>query len=200
MTPDLHILYLHGFLSAPQSKKAQQTIAYCHHRGMADRIHVPALMQGPAATIQALKDLIESLPVERLGLIGSSLGGYYATYLAESFGLPAVLINPAVGPFEFWESHLGEHKNYYSDHVHVVTPSYVEELRALERHPLQNPENFMVMVQTGDETLDYRKAVSKFSDSTLVIRENGDHSYQGYEGELPAIEAFLLSRINDSAR
>lgn len=200
MNSDFHILYLHGFLSAPQSKKAQQTVAYCDQKGMADRIHVPALMQGPASTIQELSELIKSLPGDGLGLIGSSLGGYYATYLAESFNLPAVLINPAVGPFEFWESHLGEHKNYYSDHVHVVTPRYIEELRALERHPLQYPENFMVMVQTGDETLDYRKAVSKFSDSTLVIRENGDHSYQGYDRELPAIEAFLLSRINDSAR
>ena len=200
MTSDLHILYLHGFLSAPQSKKAQQTIAYCDQKGMADRIHVPALMQGPDATIRELSELIQSLPEDRLGLIGSSLGGYYATFLAESFNLPAVLINPAVGPLEFWESHLGEHKNYYSDHVHEVTPRYIEELRALERTPLQYPENFMVMVQTGDETLDYRTAVSKFSDSRLVIRENGDHSYQGYDRELPAIEAFLLSRINDSAR
>jgi predicted esterase YcpF (UPF0227 family) len=200
VTSDLHILYLHGFLSAPQSKKAQQTIAYCDQKGMADRIHVPALMQGPDATIRELSELIQSLPGDRLGLIGSSLGGYYATFLAESFNLPAVLINPAVGPLEFWESHLGEHKNYYSDHVHEVTPRYIEELRALERTPLQYPENFMVMVQTGDETLDYRKAVSKFSDSRLVIRENGDHSYQGYDRELPDIEAFLLSRINDSAR
>lgn len=200
MTSDLHILYLHGFLSAPQSKKAQQTIAYCGQKGMADRIHVPALMQGPAATIHKLSELIRSLPVNSLGLIGSSLGGYYATYLAEAFHLPAVLINPAVGPLEFWESHLGEHKNYYSDHLHVVTPRYIEELRSLERNPLQYPENFMVMVQTGDETLDYRKAVSKFSDSRLVIRENGNHSYQGYDRELPDIEAFLLSRINDYAR
>ena len=200
MTSDFHILYLHGFLSAPQSKKAQQTIAYCDQKGMADRIHVPALMQGPAATIDELSELIKSLPGDSLGLIGSSLGGYYATYLAESFNLPAVLINPAVGPFESWESHLGEHNNYYSDHVHVVTPRYIEELRSLEKNPLQYPENFMVMVQTGDETLDYREAVSKFSDSRLVIRENGDHSYQGYDRELPAIEAFLLSRINDSAR
>ncbi|MBU15981.1 MAG: esterase YqiA [Gammaproteobacteria bacterium] len=200
MTSDLHILYLHGFLSAPQSKKAQQTIAYCGQKGMADRIHVPALMQGPAATIHKLSELIRSLPGNSLGLIGSSLGGYYATYLAEAFHLPAVLINPAVGPLEFWESHLGEHKNYYSDHLHVVTPRYIEELRSLERNLLQYPENFMVMVQTGDETLDYRKAVSKFSDSRLVIRENGDHSYQGYDRELPDIEAFLLSRINDTAR
>lgn len=200
MTSDLHILYLHGFLSAPQSKKAQQTIAYCGQKGMADRIHVPALMQGPAATIHKLSELIRSLPGNSLGLIGSSLGGYYATYLAEAFHLPAVLINPAVGPLEFWESHLGEHKNYYSDHLHVVTPRYIEELRSLERNLLQYPENFMVMVQTGDETLDYRKAVSKFSDSRLVIRENGNHSYQGYDRELPDIEAFLLSRINDTAR
>ena len=80
MPTDLHILYLHGFLSAPQSSKARQTVAYCGAKGMSDRIHVPFLKHGPAATMAELTALIDPLPQANLGLIGSSLGGFYATF------------------------------------------------------------------------------------------------------------------------
>ena len=200
MSPDLHILYLHGFLSSPRSSKARQTLAYCKSRGFSDRIHVPFLKYGPAATMAELMALVDTLPVGRLGLIGSSLGGFYATYLAEKFNLPAVLINPAVGPFDRLESYLGDHQNYYTDHIHSVTPEYISELQVLDCTPLLRPRNFRVMVQAGDETLDYRLAAEKFSKAELVIRQGGNHSYEGYAEELPTIEAFLLSRIAESVR
>ena len=200
MGTDLHILYLHGFLSAPQSSKARETVAYCTGRGMSDRIHVPFMKHGPAATMAELTALIGTLPQAKLGLIGSSLGGFYATCLSEQFNLPAVLINPAVGPFDRWESYLGDHQNYYTDSVHTVTPAYIGELRKLDFKTLRYPQNCRVMVQTGDETLDYRLAAEKFSKAELVIRQGGSHSYDGYAEELPAIEAFLLSRITESVR
>ena len=115
-----------------------------------------------------------------MGLIGSSLGGFYATYLSQQFNLPAVLINPAVGPFDRWESYLVDHQNYYTDSVHTVTPAYIGELRQLYCKTLRYPQNFRVMVQTGDETLDYRLAAEKFSKAELVIRQVGSHSYDGY--------------------
>ena len=93
MLTEIHILHLHGFLSAPQSSKARETVAYCNGRGMSDRIHVPFMKHGPAATIAELTALIGTLPQAKLGLIGSSLGGFYATCLSEQFNLPAVLIN-----------------------------------------------------------------------------------------------------------
>ncbi len=197
---DLHILYLHGFLSSPQSKKAQQTLDYCQSLGIGDQLLIPEMLDGPAETIRQLKKTMAGLPLSRLGVIGSSLGGYYATWLSEEFNLPAVLINPAVRPFELWEDHLGEHRNYYSDHIHVVTRDHIDELKALNRDPLCYPEQFMVMLQEGDEVLDYREAAEKFADSTLVIHENGDHSYQEYGAELPVVIEFLLSRIALSAR
>ncbi|MCG8412611.1 MAG: esterase [Pseudomonadales bacterium] len=198
---DLTILYLHGFLSSPLSKKAQQTIAYCEQLGgMADRLVVPTLHNGPAETSRELLELVETLPIPQLGVIGSSLGGFYATWLSEEFDIPAVLINPAVRPFDLWEDHLGEHKNYYSDHIHVVTREHIDELRELDRSPISRPENFLVLLQKGDEVLDYRDAAEKFVGAQCVIHENGDHSYQEYAAELPAIIDFLLSRIGHSAR
>jgi predicted esterase YcpF (UPF0227 family) len=197
---DLHILYLHGFLSAPQSTKAQQTVAYCEQHAMAGRITVPSMLHGPRQTLAELEAIMATLPVDSLGIIGSSLGGYYATYLAEKYDTPAVLINPAVKPFELWDDYIGEHKNYYSDHVHEVTEEHIEELHALDCTPIRKPENFMVLLQTADEVLDYRLAAEKFAESRLVIHEGGDHSYRDYELELPLIFDFLLSRIESRAR
>lgn len=193
---ELHILYLHGFLSSPQSTKARQTVEYCEQRSMADAITVPLMLDGPAATIEQLEAIVADLPTQKLGLMGSSLGGYYATYLAEKFNLPAVLINPAVQPFELWEEHLGEHRNYYVDHIHQVTREHIDELRALYCSPLRRAENFMVLLQTGDEVLDYRLAAEKFANSRVEIQQGGDHSFQNFDAELPVIFDFLLSRID----
>ena len=88
--------------------------------------------------------------------MGSSLGGYYATYLSEFYQAPAVLINPAVRPYELWESRLGENRNYHSGEIHVVTREHIEELRQIDVPMLSKPKNFKVFLQTSDETLDYR--------------------------------------------
>jgi len=197
---DLSILYLHGFLSSPQSQKARQTVTYCEQHDLADRLHVPTLHNGPADTIAELKQLVERLPLDSLCVIGSSLGGYYATWLAEEYNLPAALVNPAVRPFDLWEDYLGEHKNYYSEHIHVVTREHISELLAIDRAPINRPENFLVLLQQGDEVLNYRDAAEKFSQSHCIIHEGGDHSYQGYDAELPVIIDFFLSRIGQSAR
>ena len=197
---DLSILYLHGFLSSPQSQKARQTVAYCEQHGLADRLHVPSLNNGPADTIAELKQLVEGLPLNSLSVIGSSLGGFYATWLAEKYNLPAALINPAVRPFDLWEDYLGEHKNYYNDHIHVVTREHISELLAIDCSPINRPENFLVLLQQGDEVLNYQDAAEKFCRSRRIIHEGGDHSYQDYDAELPVIIDFFLSRIGQSAR
>lgn len=183
--------------------KARQTIDYCEQIGLGGHgqgIVVPALSQGPAETMAELEEFVRSRKQQPTVLMGSSLGGFYATYLAEEFDLPAVLINPAVRPFEFWQTHLGEHKNFYTDEVHTVTEQHIRELGELDKSPLSRPQNFRVFVQTGDETLDYRQAVTKYGEAQCVIRENGNHSYENYVSELPAMLEFLLSRIGHSAR
>jgi len=182
------------------SVKAQQTIRYCRQAGWESQILVPTLHNGPAETIRELTAIVASHGHYDLMLMGSSLGGFYATHLAEEYGLPAVLINPVVRPYDFRETHLGEHKNYYSNQMHTVTETHIEELKELDKPQLLNPDNFWVLLQTGDETLDYRKAVEKHGETHCLIRENGNHSYENYDAELPAVFEFLLSRIGRSVR
>jgi len=190
------VLYIHGFLSSPQSKKAQQTLRYCVQRGMGENVLIPQMRFGPARTMAELRALVEAQNQRRLVLIGSSLGGFYATYLAEEYGIPAVLINPAVRPFELWQEHLGQQRNYYTDEIHTVTKKHIEELKELDRSQLQYPRNYMVLLQSGDEVLDYTQAREKFNSSRCIVRENGSHSYEDFAEELPAIFDFLLSRID----
>lgn len=190
------VLYLHGFLSSPQSQKAQQTLSYCKEIGLGDRIVMPSITHGPAETIMQLHALIKELNTDKLVLMGSSLGGYYATYLSEYYQVPAVLINPAVRPYELWKSHLGENRNYYSNEIQVVTEQHIAELRELDIIQLSYPSNFKIFLQTGDETLDYRQAAEKFPSSQCIIRENGSHSYDNFEQELPCIFEFFASRIS----
>ncbi len=187
---DFFLLYLHGFNSSPLSAKARHTYDYCERLGIAHRLAVPELPHEPARAMAEMAEIIEaqSLPV---ALIGSSLGGYYATYLAQQFGLRAVLVNPAVNPADLWNAHLGINRNYYSGRQYTITPDHIAQLRALECPRLDAPENFLLLVQTADETLDYRLAVDKFKDSTRIIQEGGNHSFVGYDAMLPEIFAFL---------
>jgi len=141
------LLYLHGFLSSPLSQKAQQTVKYCEQIGLGKFISVPTLDVAPADTIDQLKSLLDSFEREKIMLMGSSLGGYYASHLSETYNAPAVLINPAVRPFEHWEQHIGEHKNYYSDEVHIVTEAHIEQLKSLYVGNHSNPDKIMLAMK-----------------------------------------------------
>jgi predicted esterase YcpF (UPF0227 family) len=187
-----YLLYLHGFNSSPLSYKARATYDYWAGQGKDKLIAVPELPYSPRDATVVLCEIIESqdLPVT---VVGSSLGGYYATYLAERYDLRAVLINPAVNPAERWQEHLGEHINYYSGRRHIITRQHVEELAELDTPTLLRPQNYMLLAQTGDETLDYRLAVDKYESSVSIIQEGGNHSFVGYENMLPQIYDFLMA-------
>jgi predicted esterase YcpF (UPF0227 family) len=186
-----YVIYLHGFLSSPSSKKARQTVRYWQQRNRENTLLVPELTAGPAESIRQVQQMIDELAGSRIGLIGSSLGGFYATCLAERNNLRAVVINPAVQPCLRWRQYLGEHKNYYSDTVHVVTEQHVDELRKLDVQQLKEPENYLLLAQTGDEVLDYRAAEALYQMGTCIIQEGGNHSFENYEEFLPIIFDFL---------
>ncbi|QDG37352.1 esterase YqiA [Alteromonas mediterranea] len=190
-----HILYLHGFLSSPKSVKAQATKAYFEQNHSDVSLHIPELSNFPSKVEGQLLDLIESTPAlldDGLKLIGSSMGGYLSTFLLEQFGGKAVLINPAVRPYELLQSFIGTHENPYSKEQFEIVEGDIGVIKALEAESISDQARYKVLLQTEDETLDYRLAAEKYAQSHLVIEEGGDHSFVGYENHLPAIAEFLL--------
>tara|TARA_Y100000296_G_scaffold83830_1_gene115699 strand:+ start:1327 stop:1908 length:582 start_codon:yes stop_codon:yes gene_type:complete len=190
-----HILYLHGFLSSPKSIKAQATKQYFEQNHSNVTLHIPELSNFPSKVESQLLELIDSTPAlleNGLKLIGSSMGGYLSTFLLEKFGGKAVLINPAVRPYELLQSFIGTHENPYSREKFEIVESDMGVIKALEAASIKKPDCYKVLLQTEDETLDYRLAAEKYQQSHLLIEEGGDHSFVGYEKHLPAIAEFLL--------
>lgn len=185
-----NILYIHGFNSSPQSMKSELTKQYIEHHNLAVNFHCPQVASSPNAALAQLLEIIASRPNENWLFMGSSLGGYFSTYLAEKFECKAVLINPAIKPYELLSDYLGEQTNPYTGEVYQVTPSYINDLKKLEQQKILK-KHYMVMVQTGDEVLDYQQAVDKFQSSQLIVQQGGDHSFINYQAMLPAIMAFF---------
>ena len=195
MTGDaMLILYIHGFLSSPQSLKAQQTQAYCASQNPLLHFSCPALPAYPAEAMAILEHVIRGAEENQIGLIGSSMGGYYATALSQRYQLPAVLVNPAVRPYDLMDHYLDQDlKNYHTEEASRLQQHHVAEMRALEVNRLQYPALLWLMVQTGDETLDYRHAVERYQSCKQTIEEGGDHSFQHFDVWLPEIITFLQS-------
>ncbi|SEM86770.1 hypothetical protein SAMN04487857_10662 [Pseudomonas sp. ok272] len=182
------VLYIHGFNSAPSSKKASQLVGVMQRLGLGDELRVPALHHHPREAIGQLERAIAELG--RPLLVGSSLGGYYATYLAERHGLKALLVNPAVSPHRRFDGYLGMQKNLYTDETWELTLDHVAALAELEVPAPQDPQRYQVWLQTGDETLDYRLAQQYYRACALRIQAGGDHSFQGFAEQLPALLSF----------
>lgn len=155
---------------------------------MAERLRVPALHHHPRQAIAQLEACVVELG--RPLLVGSSLGGYYATHLAERHDLRALLINPAVTPHRRFDGYLGPQTNLYSGEVWELTEDHVAALAELETAPPQDAERYQVWLQAGDETLDYRDAAQFYRGCALRIQAGGDHGFQGFAERLPALLAF----------
>ncbi len=196
MIPDqLRCLYLHGFKSSPESQKALITQAFFAEHDAAQNIHMPQLPPEPAKAIEVAQflyeQLIDEVGVENVLVIGSSLGGYYASYLVEHFGGRGVLINPAIKPYELLMDYLGENKNYHNDETFIVTEDYIDELKAINTKALTAPKHHLLLQQTHDETLDYRLACAKYRNGPCFIEYGGDHSYQSFSTRLPSIMNYM---------
>ncbi|ARN73845.1 YqiA/YcfP family alpha/beta fold hydrolase [Oceanicoccus sagamiensis] len=185
------VIYIHGFLSSPQSIKAQETQQYIDSEQLAVELLTPGLSNYPMQAYQQLQAIVEQHSNRQMALIGSSLGGFMATALAEAYDLKALVINPAVRPYELISGVLGENKNPYTGETFFLDASHIEELHQLEVQTLSKPERIKVLLQTGDETLDYRKAVSYYQGCPQLIEEGGDHRFQGFENHLPEAFKFL---------
>lgn len=179
------ILYIHGLNSAPTSTKASQLLRVAEHCGIAHHLRMPALHHHPRQAIAQLQAAIGELG--RPLLVGSSLGGYYATHLAEQHGLNALLINPAVRPHRLFDGKEVEQTNHYTNETWLLTHDHVQALAELEVPAPQDAQRYRVWLQTADETLDYRHAEAFYAGCRLDIQDGGDHSYQGFAGRLPEI-------------
>jgi predicted esterase YcpF (UPF0227 family) len=181
------IIYLHGFNSAPHSHKAQILRRYMADLGLADHFVCPKLQHRPAEAIALVERELARHPEGTL--VGSSLGGFYATYLAETHARSAVLINPAVRPQADLESYLGVQRNLYTGEEYELTREHLAEWRNLDVS-VAHPERYLLLVETGDEVLDYRAAVRKYKGARQVVIEGGDHSLRSFPDHLPLILEF----------
>ncbi len=167
------IVYIHGFNSSPASAKAQALKAKLEALGRGAEFAAPALPPSPAQAAAVLDALAARHP--GAALVGSSLGGYYATWLAEKHSLKAVLLNPVVRPYELLAPLVGLQKRFHTGEEYVFTTGHVAELLALEVDRI-TPSRFLLIVTTGDEVLDYRAAVARYRGCRQIVIEGGDHS------------------------
>ncbi|MBK7137352.1 MAG: alpha/beta fold hydrolase [Rhodocyclales bacterium] len=186
------IVYLHGFRSSPQSSKAQRLKARMAALGLGDLFWCGQLPPSPRAAIALAERQIAAAraPGAPVTVVGSSLGGYYATHLAEKHGLRAVLVNPAVVAHLSLAEFVGTQTNLYTGEAFEFRPEYLDELRALEVPRISRPQDFLLLAETGDEVLDYRQAVAKYAGARQVVLEGGDHSFTRWDGYLDAILEF----------
>ncbi|MEH6822825.1 MAG: YqiA/YcfP family alpha/beta fold hydrolase [Motiliproteus sp.] len=205
MTTPLY-LYIHGFNSSPQSYKVRQLQQWLSGLDQAERLQVPCLPYQPADAIALLERLVRQQAARPLVLLGSSLGGFYATWLTEQFGarqsIRSVLINPSVRPFDLLDVWLGENENIYTHERYLLTREHLQQLKALDCPQLQDPSRYLLLTQTGDEVLDYRQAVEKYHQAPQVVTPGGEHGFANFESYWPRIFQFAgdseLQRLAES--
>lgn len=185
-----HIMYVHGFNSSPGSFKALQLKAFVEQNQLDLKYHAPMLSHWPEKAMDALEDLLEQIKADdqangkitRILLVGSSLGGFYSTYLMARYpGLKAVLINPAVFPQELLPAYLGLNENLYTGEQYELTQDHMQQLRKLHMAEPACTQNIKVFLQTDDEVLDYRRAENYYRQADVTIIEGGDHGFQNFE-------------------
>lgn len=190
------ILYLHGFRSAPASTKATLLASALKQRGLSDQWHCPQLPASPAQAIALAKSLVEQhaggQPATTLTVIGSSLGGYYATCLAETYQCRAVVLNPVVHAARDLASQVGEHKQYHSDKPFIFLPDHIDELAAMAVDPPSDPKRYFLLACTGDEVLDWQEMAQWYAGSHGRIVQGSDHGISDFEQWMPEILSFIL--------
>jgi predicted esterase YcpF (UPF0227 family) len=194
------ILYLHGFRSSPKSTKARVVGERMRALGLADQLILPQLPASPVEAMDLALTLVERYPAEQLAIIGSSLGGYYATWLAERLGCRAVLLNPATNPFKDLDKHIGVTTAFHSDEPFEFKQHYIDELRALAVSAVSKPERYFLIAATGDEVLDYRDMVAHYPGARQHVIEGSDHAIPEFADYVDEVLGFCGIDTQDAAR
>jgi predicted esterase YcpF (UPF0227 family) len=201
ISPMASLLYIHGFLSSPLSVKAQQLQQWLKQHRPDIAYYCPQLPPYPRQCETILDDLINSIDSEGdrrnkpIYLMGSSLGGYWATWLAERYQLQVVLINPAVDIEKLMPDYLNiELKNYHHTDVYKLDEKDFNDLLSYQMGKLKNVDNYWLLAQTGDEVLDYRLAKERYKGCHQTVERGGDHSFQNFDDFIPQAINFFENK------
>ena len=186
-----HLLYLHGFRSSPQSMKAGLTAAWVAQHRPDIEWWCPQLPPSPAEAMAMLNAQLGHWPAAQSAVIGSSLGGFYATALAERFGLRSVLLNPAVSPARDLEKYIGETTAWHSDERFFFRREFIAELQAVAPAALTNPGRYFAIIAKGDEVLSWVEMSERYAGCKVKLLEGGDHALSDYATHLPDVAGFL---------
>jgi predicted esterase YcpF (UPF0227 family) len=186
------ILYLHGFRSSPKSMKARVVGVRMLEMGLDAELRCPQLPASPKAAMELALALVDGVQADQLCIIGSSLGGYYATWLAERLGCRAVLLNPAVDPLKNLEGHALVTTQFHSDEPFEFKAEYFDQLAALKVERITRPERYFLMAATGDEVLDYRAMVAHYEGARQHVIEGSDHGISEFKAYVDEVLAFCL--------
>lgn len=186
------VLYLHGFLSGPGSKKACVLRDLCEAEG-ANYVAPDLNMSPEDAAALIWSEYEKAAAVGTVAVAGASLGGFYAAWLAGRTDIRAVLLNPAVEPWDIVKLYNGEYKSFTGDKIVRVTPDYADQLRALDAKSFADPARVLMVLCTGDEVLDWRRAAKRFSDVQSIVIDGSDHRISCFEEYAVGVRDFLLA-------
>ena len=190
--PITHLLYLHGFRSSPQSFKARWMADWLARHRPEVRWWCPQLPPSPREAMELVQGELARWPVERMAVMGSSLGGFYATAVAERSGCRAVLLNPAINPARDLAGHIGELTSFHNPDDHFYfRPEYVTQLRLLTPRAITRPGRYFAVIAKGDEILDWREMSARYAGASMRLIEGGDHALTDFDQELPHVLRFL---------
>ena len=189
--PISHLLYLHGFRSSPRSTKARKVAAWVGANRPDLVWCCPQLPPSPRQAMADIEARIADWPRERMGVIGSSLGGFYAAAVAERTGCRAVLLNPAVDPARDLARHIGETTAWHSDERFFFAPEFIDELRALSVAEPTRLERYFAVIAKGDEVLSWREMSARYAGARIELLEGSNHALDDFDEHLPEVLGFL---------
>jgi len=190
--PATHLLYLHGFRSSPRSTKAQLVQERIAQRHPGVTLWCPQLPPSPRAAMEMVMQGIANWPRERMAVIGSSLGGFYASWVAEQTGCRAAVLNPAVFPARDLAKYIGEHASWHDpQETFYFRAGHVDELRALAAAAITRPERYYALIAKGDEVLDWREMSAHYQGARGRLLEGSNHAITEFADHLDEVLAFL---------
>lgn len=192
MSYTTHLLYLHGFRSSPQSAKARQMAAYVQQHHPQVTFWAPQLPPSPRAAMALVAQGIAQWPRASMAVVGSSLGGFYASWVAQQMACPSVMLNPAVHPARDLARYIGEQTSWHDPAERFFfLPEYIGELQVLDMNgrPPAAPE--MAIIAKGDEVLDWREMTARYPAAQVTLLEGGEHALLTFADHLPAVARFL---------